>query len=188
MLVNLFWHLSCAREQRGAAHPSCTLCWGEFGSQLWNHCIKSFGMKVVMAWKHWIKQIIPSLPCNPGVFSLLGGNFLSQRFCACLCIQPWMGKRVQLFEGVDPLLIGKTCSGSNYCSTAELCYSIPLFYPCCLAVPLDALVSWWIPCYASLFSLFVIDLSKVQLFSPPFCVLIFPFRSRHLGRVWLSPQ
>lgn len=151
-------------RRRGAAHPACMLCWGEVGSQLWKHWIKCFGKKVTTGWKHWIKQTIPSLPCSPGVFSLLSGNFLSQRFYACLCTQSWMEKCVQLFEGVDPLLIGKTCSGNNYCSTAELCYSVPLFYPCCLTISLDTLVSWWIPCSASLFPLFVIDLSKVNFF------------------------
>lgn len=185
MLVNLCWGSLWAE---GDAHPAFTFCWGEVGSQLWKHWVKCFGMKVITVWKYWIKQIIPSLPCSPGVFSLLSGNFLSQRFYASLCIQPWIDKCVQLFEGIDSLLIGKTCSGNNYCSTAELCCSVPLFYPCCLIVPLDTLVSWWTPSSVSIFSLFVIDLSKVHLFSSQFCFLFFPFRSRYLGRVWLSPQ
>lgn len=173
---------SCSSHTYTLLGRSCLTAMKELDKVLWYE--RDNGVKAVD------KANNPFPAMQPWGFhwALLSGNFLSQRFYACLCIQPWMDKCVQLFEGVDPLLIGKICSGSDYCSTAELPYSVTLFYPCCLTVPLDALVSWWIPCSASLFSLFVIDLSKVQLLSPGFCVLIFPFRSRHLERVCLSPQ
>lgn len=44
-----------------------------------------------------------------------------------------MDECVQRFRGLDPLLIGSTC-GWNY-STAELCFSVALVYPCCLTAP-----------------------------------------------------
>lgn len=69
-----------------------------------------------------------------------------------------------------------------------LCFSVALFYSCCLTAPLDALVSWWIPC--SPFSDFSqCDTSaRGPTLSHQFCIFFFPFSPRHPGRVWISPE